>query len=72
MALAAKKSLKTKNCEEVQVLVRSEKERSTVQVLVRSCFKKIGTHLDLLLFFLTFSVLVANPKTTLHGGQPRS
>ena len=25
-----------------------------------------------LLLFLTFSVLVTNPKTTLHGGQSRS
>ena len=72
MALAVKKSLKTKNCEEVQVLVRSEKERSTVQVLARNCLEKIGTHVDLLLLFVTFSVLVANPKTSLHGGQPRS
>ena len=33
----------------------------------------ISVQLLLLLLFLTFSALVANPKkTTLHGGQPRS
>ena len=45
-------------------------------ILLTQCYHHRGTRFNyamLLLLFLTFSALVANPKkTTLHGGQSRS